>query len=87
MFGKQWELEIYSSHEGWKQQDPHSCPLEIVNLFARTNVIQVILLVRVYTHVLKYSYRNPLFFLLLIQQTWCVISHLKPHIIRMSFKA
>ena len=56
--------------------------LETPNSFARTNVIQVILLVRVITHVLKYSDRNPLFFLLLlIQETRCVISHLKPHII------
>ena len=56
--------------------------LEIANSFAGTNVIQVILPVRVITLVLKYSDRNPLFFLLLfIQQTWCVISHLKPHII------
>ena len=56
--------------------------LEIANLFAGTNVIQVILPIRVITLVLKYSDRNPLFFLLLfIQQTWCVISHLKPHII------
>ena len=56
--------------------------LEIANSFAGTNVIQVILLTRVITLILKYSDRNPLFFLLLfIQQTWCVISHLRLHII------
>ena len=56
--------------------------LEIANSFTGTNLIQVILPVRGITLVLKYSDRNPLFFLLLfIQQTWCVISHLKPHII------
>jgi len=55
--------------------------LEIANSFAGMNVIQVILLIRVNTHVLRYSDRNPLFFLLLlIQEIWCVISHLKPHI-------
>ena len=40
--------------------------LEITNSFAGTNVIQVILLVRVTTLILKYSDRNPLFFLLFL---------------------
>ena len=67
---------------------PIPVSLEIVNSFARTNVIQVIILVRVITHVLNYSDRNPVFFFLLpVQQTWCVISHLKPHIISIVFQS
>ena len=74
-----WEF-TFATMDG-NSRIPILVSLEIANSFAGTNVIQVILVIRVITLVLKYTDRNPLFLLLLfIQQTWCVISHLKPHI-------
>ena len=77
------ELGIYTfaTMDG-NSRIPILVSLKIANSLAGTNVIQAILLTRVITLVLKYSDRNPLFFLLLfIQQTRCVIPDLKPDIV------
>ena len=61
------ELGIYTfaTMDG-NSRIPILVSLKIANSLAGTNVIQAILLARVITLILKYSDRNPLFFLLFL---------------------